>query len=383
MTAPNLKVAILTNILPSYRQGFYDRLFARDDVAVTVYCQTAIPGVNVRPIHERYPGRVKLVTSSGLRGEALVWQSLPWREVVSGYDVVFVDGNPRILSHALIATWLRLRRHRVVLWTMGHSYAAGPITERIRLAWTRLFPRIFLYTETEVRFLRARGFVRHDLSAMNNGLDQRQIDAAIAGWPPARLEEWRRARGLAGKIVLLSCARLDPKNHFEQVIDALPHVIRDAGDVVWCVVGSGAAADDLKARVAAAGLDAHVQFAGEIYEEAELAPWFLSATLLVHPAAIGLSLLHAFGYGLPVVTHAVAAHHGPEFSAFEEGRTGRTFREGDVADFAAVTAAVIHDPRGRTEMSAYVQHLARTRFNTDVMVERFVELARRAAGAAS
>ena len=39
---------------------------------------------------------------------------------------------------------------------------------------------------------------------------------------------------------------------------------------------------------------------GSIYDEIELAPWFLTADAFVYPENIGLSILHAFGYGLPV-----------------------------------------------------------------------------------
>ena len=86
---PAPRVAVLTNVVPTYRRGFYDRLFARQDVAVTVYCQPAIAGTNVQSIHARYPREVRLVESIALKGEALAWQFTPWRELL-GYDVVFV-----------------------------------------------------------------------------------------------------------------------------------------------------------------------------------------------------------------------------------------------------------------------------------------------------
>ena len=55
------RVAIVTNVVPSYRQGFYDRLFGRDDVRVHVYCQDQLPGTNVKAIHARYPTQVTAV----------------------------------------------------------------------------------------------------------------------------------------------------------------------------------------------------------------------------------------------------------------------------------------------------------------------------------
>src|SRR5689334_9550063 len=93
-----LRVAIVTNVMPSYRQGFYDRLFSRDDVRAHVYCQAMLPGTNVQTIHARYPEHVTVVPARAVRGASLMWQHIAWREL-AGYDVVFVDGNPRILSH--------------------------------------------------------------------------------------------------------------------------------------------------------------------------------------------------------------------------------------------------------------------------------------------
>jgi glycosyltransferase involved in cell wall biosynthesis len=373
-------VAILTNVLPSYRRGFYDRLFARQDLVVTVYCQAAIPGTNVEPIHDRYPDRIKLVKSVGWKGEALVWQFTPWRALLT-YDVVFVDGNPRILSHALTATLLRLVGRSVVLWTMGHSYRANAFTERIRLLWTRMFDRLLVYTDAETRFLRTRGFASQHIVSMNNGLDQPEIDTAIAAWGEPRLQQWRRAQHLPEGPLLLSCARLDPKNRFEQVLTALPAILARVPDVVWCVIGSGAEDHRLAALAHEAGLAAHVRFVGGLYDEGQLAPWFLSAAVFLHPGAIGLSLLHAFGYGVPVVTHSEASHHGPEFAAFEDGLSGRSFPENDPQGLASVVVELLLDQSGRSRMQRHVQQVARTQFNTEVMVERFVAAARGALNA--
>jgi glycosyltransferase involved in cell wall biosynthesis len=265
-----------------------------------------------------------------------------------------------------------------VLWTAGHSYGANPLTERVRLLWTRMFDRLLVYTDAEIRDLRAKGFASQDIISMNNGLDQAQIDAAIAAWPAPRLEEWQGQQNLSGRTVLLSCARLDPKNRFGQMVEALPAIVRQVPDAIWCVVGGGAEEAALASKVREAGLQDHVRFVGELYEELDLAPWFLSAAVFVHPAAIGLSILHAFGYGLPVVTHATAKQHGPEFVAFTEGLSGRTYREQDIADLANSVVGLARDTGARSEMARHVQHVARAEYNVDVMVERFVQAVRNA-----
>lgn len=375
-----LRVAVVTNILPGYRQGFYDRLFSRRDLITTVYCQPSIPGMNVRVIHGRYPERVRLLKALSAKAEAIAWQFTPWRALLFGYDVVFVDGNPRILSHVVLATLLRLFRRNVVLWTMAHSYRGNRFTERTRLFWTRMFNHLLVYTEAEVGYLRQLGFTKHDISAMNNGLDQSRIDEIIARWSSPELEEWRRGKDLASRTILLSCARLDPKNRFEHVVAALPAIVRCIPDVMWCIIGSGTEAARLRSLVEQEALHHYVRFVGELHEEHELAPWFLSAAAFVHPAAVGLSLLHAFGYGLPVITHDNANHHGPEFAAFHQRLSGRVFREDDPVSLAAAVIELMRDTSALASMRQHVQHVVRTQYNADVMVQRFAAIAKGATG---
>jgi glycosyltransferase involved in cell wall biosynthesis len=180
--------------------------------------------------------------------------------------------------------------------------------------------------------------------------------------------------------VLLSCTRLDPKNRLELMMHALPAVRRACPEVTWCLVGGGSEEERLKSLARELSVSEHVRFAGELYDEEDLAPWFLSAQVLVHPGAIGLSLLHAFGYGLPVVTNGNAAGHGPEFAAFEDGLSGRTFRAGDADDLARTLIELLKNAPALEPMRAHVLEIVRERFNVDVMVERFVATAKQAAG---
>lgn len=373
-----LKIAIITNVLPSYREGFYDRLFARKDVCVKVYCQCSLPGLNLKTIHGKYPNNVKLIKFFSAKREQLVWQFLPWREILGSYDVVFVMGNPRVLSDVVFGILLKLFRRKVVLWTMAHSFGANAITENVRLFWSRIFDFIFVYTDAEVDFLRRKGFKRHCLVGMNNGLDQKQIDEVSLLWSESRLQQWRATHNLENRILLLSCARLDKKNKFEYVVQALATIAASVPNILWCVIGSGTERTELESMANRAGLAKHVRFIGELYVEEELAPWFLSSEIFVHPAAIGLSILHAFGYGLPVVTHGNSAHHNPEYAAFEPEFTGRNFGENDVQDLAKIVIGLLEDAGARLKMKKHVLRIAREKYNVDIMVERFVEIAKMA-----
>ena len=158
----------------------------------------------------------------------------------------------------------------------------------------------------------------------------------------------------------------------------MPQVKSRHPDLVWCAIGDGRERQALEERARRLGMVEHVRWLGSIFDEEELAPWFLSSRLLVHPSGIGLTLLHAFGYGLPVVTHDDASTQMPEFDAFEPGGTGLLYRSGDVSDLADAVCRCLSDDPARRRMGSRAQQIARERYNVDQMTERFVSMAKRA-----
>jgi len=376
MEVKKTRVAIITNIITTYRKGFYDRLFKNDQLDVNVFCQDNMPGMNFISIHEQYPDNVKIIKFLSAKGEKIAWQFLPWRKILNEFDVIFIAGNPRVLSDFFLGTYLRIINKNVVLWTMAHSYRSNQTREFIRLLWSRIFKWLFLYTDKEADYLRKKGFKNHFMLGMNNGLDQKNIDKSITFWPIDKLKTWQKANGLENKIIIVSSARLELKNKFELVLKAMPALVNSIPNIHWCLIGGGNQEFNLKNLAGELGIKEHVTFVGSLYEEKKLAPYFLSSVLFIHPAAIGLSLLHAFGYGLPVIVHGKSHLHSSEYGAFQDGLTGCNFIENDHKDLARVTTELINKPDKRDKMKLTVQKIVREQFNVDIMVERFVEMAK-------
>jgi glycosyltransferase involved in cell wall biosynthesis len=94
----------------------------------------------------------------------------------------------------------------------------------------------------------------------------------------------------------------------------------------------------------------------------------------VHPGAIGLTLFHALAFGTPVVTHNNGALHGPEFAAMDNGCHGLTYRCGSIEDMTAKLISLLKSEARCQEMGRAGQKLVQNKFNTRVMVERFIEI---------
>jgi glycosyltransferase involved in cell wall biosynthesis len=371
-----MKIAIVIDSVPSYRRSFYRQLLDNPDIDLTVYCQSHVRGFNIYNIHKELGDTFVEVPFVSTSEHEAAWQNLPVRDLFRNFDVCFFHGNPRIVSSVVWGTLFRVLGKKIVIWGQAHTAGANPVTERIRLAWWRLFSHFLVYTDAEADHLRDRGFARKQLVGMNNGLDQEQIEDVCRGWTESRLLKWQKKQQLDDKTVLLSCARLIEKNRFDIMLEALPALAERYPDLVWCIVGTGVQHDALSARAGELGVSDRIVWVGELYEEDALAPWFLSSEMLVHPGAIGLTLMHAFGYGLPVITHDNMAFHMPEIAAFEDGVNGAVFRENDTGSLAAVVTELLEDKPGRNAMRAAALKTVREDYNTRVMVERFLEIAR-------
>lgn len=378
MNLKRKKIAIVTNIITTYRKGFYDRLFNRNDVHVDLFCQDHIPGINLVSIHSDYPKNVHIVNYFSAKNEKIVWQFIPWFNILRHYDLVFVSGNPRVISDVLFGTFCRITNKKVILWTMAHSPWSSKYSEKLRLIWSKIFPIIFVYTDYDVNYLREKGFKNQYILGMNNGLDQKSIDIAIQKTKKLNLLQWQNERGLSTRTIIISSARLVKKNNFALMLDALPTLVSQFPDLLWIVIGGGEEEQYLKSKTNLLGLKDHVIFLGPIYIEELLAPYMLSASIFVHPGGIGLSLLQAFGYALPVIVHGVVEHHGSEYSAFKNGKTGLNFQKDNADDLANKIIELLQSPDRLKEMGELCQYIARHDYNVDIMVERFMQISRHA-----
>ena len=60
--------------------------------------------------------------------------------------------------------------------------------------------------------------------------------------------------------------------------------------------------------------------------------------------------MHAFGYGLPVVTSAKGGIQGPEIEAFEDGINGVSCEAGDWRSLSNAIAGLLADPGRAAEI---------------------------------
>ena len=185
----------------------------------------------------------------------------------------------------------------------------------------------------------------------------------------------------SGGGTLLYVSRLEPDKRVDLLLDAFALVLKRRPKARLVVIGKGTDDDRLRAHAGALGIEDGVRFVGPAYEENALAGWFLAADVFPYPVAIGLSILHAFGYGLPVVTSDDIHSHNPEIDALRDGRNGLLYRDGDTADFADCIERILADEALRTTLSKGARATVEgpDGFTLTRMVDGYVEALRAAA----
>jgi glycosyltransferase involved in cell wall biosynthesis len=368
-----IQVQVVQPVVPHYRRPLFDALARLPDLDLHIDASAAAPGSPpsiacaeaavdlAHPCLELLPGR-------------LFWQrGLQLRAGLGRGDVLVVGGNPRYLSNLPLITAARRRGIAVAWWGQGRGATSTALGTALRVRLMRRADVLMLYTEREVEEFAAHGFERERLFGLNNALDQEPIEAARARWPADRLLGFQREHDLCDRPLLLFCGRLrtDPRTDLEVALQALTVVAQRHPRCQLAIIGSGPDEARLRAACRSLGVDTRVRWLGEIRGEAALAPWFLSASALVYPGSIGLSLLHAFGYGLPVITHDRLRQHGPEIAALAPGINGLLHARGDAQALAGCVHALLASRDLRRLMSAAALHTVISRYTMPGMVNRF------------
>ena len=193
---------------------------------------------------------------------------------------------------------------------------------------------VWVPQESVVEVIREYGF-KGPVEVVDNGSD------LVADYPDAYFADARKALGIAPEeFVLLFVGQHIWQKNTRFVIDALER-IKDIPFRMY-FVGTGYAAEEMKALVSEKGLDSQVTFTGMLTDRDEITRYYAASDLLIFPSLYD---------NAPLVVREAAALHTP--SVMLEGSTAATILsdgengflvENDLDAFVARLRELIHDP---------------------------------------
>lgn len=125
------------------------------------------------------------------------------------------------------------------------------------------------------------------------------------------------------KSYFLFVGRIQPRKRLDLLVDAYADYSRQLGNEALglAVVGDGEDEKLLKERCGSVFGQSEIQWVAGTTDERRLAEFFSGAIAYVSPGHVGLGVLHAFAFGVPVVTCDMDGH-APEFENIINHRNG-------------------------------------------------------------
>lgn len=357
--------------LPKYRVPVFRALAARPGIELELAYDKTDDLANVEP--DGFRARFVPSKTLALAGRKLHWHPAMLEGASKDRaDVLILSWNLNYLS--LMPALVKAKKNgvRTILW--GHGYTKVD-------AWYRRWPRervtaladaLLFYNHTHANEFITHGTDPAKVFVAQNALDEAPIAAARDAWlaKPDELERFRRENDLVDRPTVLFVSRLTEKARLDVLIDAVPHLLKRLPRAQVVLIGGGEAGA-WEDRAAKLGVADAVRFIGPVYDEPTLAPWFLSAGAFCYPSGVGLSILHTFNYGLPIVTDDNYALHNPEIETLTPGENGLLYRYEDPVDLAERLAMLLGDPVLRERLSKNALATIRERFNLQTMVDGF------------
>jgi glycosyltransferase involved in cell wall biosynthesis len=363
------KVRIFQPSVPEYRVSLFESLGEEYGHRIEIFASkegsAGVASIPLRNMKCDY-------AHSFIRLGPFSWQKRLSLEGMRKGDVLIVDGDIKQISSLYYSLCAKLLGIKVIWW--GHHWSATSKMWKVfvRLQVVKLLADVFLcYTKSGVDFLKNHGFRNRLVYATGNTIDQRPIIAAADRWDEASLSRFRQNAGISNKTLFLVCGVLRPKMKLGLLIKALTNKKLMGQNVLVAVIGDGPEKQIYQDMAISNKVDDKFLWLGASRDQKVLAPWFLSAVAFVYPGAIGLGILHAFSYGLPVVTHGCKDHQMPEYEAMEDGKTGVVFVEDDADDLARKLEYAINNKKAFAQMGQYASRKALSEYTMNSMVSNF------------
>lgn len=375
-----LRVAMIQKVLPHYRVPVFRTLAAHPDIDLTlVYGSSFTKGVAEAAqtnVLETMPFRVVLGRIPGikLRGKALVWHR-PAVQLLKGecFHVVIHPFETKWASMWRIRQIQRRRGDRFILWGHGKRKNSSRIVNRLRMRTIRSADAAVFYSERGRQRNIAMGADPTKLFVARNSLDIGSIDTAAGKWPRESLATFRRDIKLGPGPVLLHVGRFLESKNLDLLIRAAARLRPHYPDLKVALVGDGPCKVRLQELSCRLGIESGVLFPGRITDEEQIAPWFLSADLVVVPGAIGLLAIHTHAYGRVTVTTDRMSIHNPEMEILLPGNTGALFRHHELDSLTGVVRGLLGDAKKLAALGKAAWRRAHDDFGVPNMVNGFLQ----------
>jgi len=317
------KVILLEPVLAHYRRDLYKYLLTSEDFDFEILAGTDYQGIkslegNDFTVLNYFSCRFLKRRFYYLKGSI--------RYILSRKPEILMCGGVDFHHiHTIILFFL----FRIILWrkffwwTHGTAGNQGRIGLHIRKFFYRTASGVLVYSVSGKETLNSMGIKNEKIKVISNAINREDY-----GYLNHNLNA---SRNESDTFRILFSGRITLEKRLELLVRTMQYLIDQRRvDVACWIIGAG---DIGKLNNLACELDVsnHIKFIGAKYGK-DVHEFFSQADLFVYPGGIGLAILHAYSYGLPVITTDNMGLQMPEIELLAPGLTGDFYRDDSIED---------------------------------------------------
>ena len=213
---------------------------------------------------------------------------------------------------------------KLIWWSPGPFKNQNVIGKIVRKWIYNSSDAIMLYANSGIEILKQIGVEKPLLSSAGNCLN-----AEDYGFLNQKITSKEK-----NKLNILFSGRLTKEKEVATLVESLS-IIDKKFNIEWqcTIIGEGEEKENIKNQIEKLGLQSKVELLGAKYGK-ELHSIFEKANLMVLPSAVGLGIVHAYSYGIPLITSNNMTAHGPEIELLKVGVTGDFFEQSKAFDLS-------------------------------------------------
>lgn len=270
-------------------------------------------------------------------------------------DKVIFYANPRDISIFIGLIFCKLKN--ITTFTHGMFHRIGPMNFFTRFAYSFFFnfsTSCMTYSRKGAQMLYALGYDLNKVFVVGTAIDEKKIIniKKILFNKKKIFEKLKKKYHNLNKTIVLQVVRMSKIKNPLLIIEAANYLIKiKKKNISFVIVGKGELFNDFKILIKKYSLEKNFIILGEIYNENILAKWFFLANCFVVPSCIGLSLHHAFAYGVPVISDDSKIYQSSESEILKNRINGLTYKSFNAKDLANKIDILIRNKKLRSYLS--------------------------------
>jgi glycosyltransferase involved in cell wall biosynthesis len=242
-------------------------------------------------------------------------------------EVVISEGSPSFLSLWILMLLKSLYDYKLIVWTHGikNNEVHKPFSSRASKLALKIMKKadaVILYSDERKIILEK--YINHPekLFVANNTLDTAQYELLLNKFDEQGKVSIKQELGWNARCNLIFIGRLLTSKRLDVLIDAFK-LLPETTDVHLHIIGDGPDKEKLEKEAAK---DARIKLYGALYDDEITGKYLYASDIMIMPGYVGLSVIHAFAYGCPVIScktnETTGPFHSPEIEYLKEDLNG-------------------------------------------------------------